>query len=354
LAVEACRGALDDAGVEEAVVDGIATFAAGDSARSEHVAYALGLDGTYFNLDIAGGGNVAVFIVTQTMLAIEAGLCDYALIYRALNSRSGKRFGSIQGRVEAEGFSQFGGPHGYLVPAQWYAMWARRHMHELGTTSEDFGQVAVTFRRHAGRNPHAMARDLLTLDDYMAGRWVCDPFRIFDCALEADGAVALLLTTRDRARDLRQVPIQMLGSAEFMGSGGHTDAWPDMTRMFSANVAPRLWERSGVRSSDVDLACLYDCFSYAALCSTEDFGFCAKGDAGGFYAAGRATYGGDLVINPHGGMLSEGYLHGLNNHFEAILQLRHQAGERQVPDAELALVSGGVAAYGGALVYAPG
>lgn len=352
MAAEACRVACADAGLAPGEVDGIGCFGVGDTPRSMEVAYALGRDGTRLNLDLAGGGHNSPLLVAQAMLAIEAGTCESVLVYRSLNGRSGVRFGSASGNQEVGGSLQFGAPHGYMVPPQWFALWARRHMAEYGTTEDDLGAVAVTFRRHAAANPHALLRTDLSYEDYLAGRWIAEPFRLFDCALEADGAVALLLTTAERARDLRQPPIRALASEAYMGAGGYVDAWRDMTRMYSAVAGPRLWDKSGVKPADIDVACLYDCFTYTALCTTEDFGFCAKGEGGAFYRDGRATYGGEVVINPHGGLLSEGYIHGFNHHFEAVLQLRGEAGTRQVEDAALALVSGGGPAYGSAILYA--
>ena len=352
MATESCRTALADAGLATQEVDGFGTFTVNDTPRSMEVAYALGLDGSRWNLDLSGGGHNSPLLVSQAALAIEAGVCEAVLLYRSLNGRSGKRFGSVEGAVAVGGSLQFGAPHGYVAPPQWFALWARRHMHRYATTSEDFGHVALTFRRHAEANEQALQRAPLDMDSYLASRWICEPFRLYDCALEADGAVALLLTTAMRARDLRQRSVRIVAGEAYMGAGGYVDAWPEMSEMYSAVVAPRLWRRSGLRPADVDVACLYDCFTYTALCATEDFGFCGKGEGGDFYADGRATHGGDVVINPHGGLLSEGYIHGFNHHYEAVLQLRDQGGARQVDGAKIALVSGGGPAYGSAILYA--
>ncbi len=352
MAAEACRAALADAGTSAGGVDGMASFSTGDSARTMEVAYAIGIDGLAFALDLSGGGNVATLVVAQAVQAVEAGACEAALVYRSLNSLSGHRYGRVDGAVSADGYAQYGGPHGYLVPGQWFAMFARRHMHEHGTTHEDLGRIAIQTRAHAVRNEHALLRKPLTMADYLASRWIYEPFRLFDCALESDGAAALLVTTAERARDLRQRPIRMLGHAAFAGAGGYTDQWHDMTRMYSARVASRLWERVGLGPSDMDVACLYDCFTYTTLGTFEDYGFCEKGCAGKAFAEGRATYGGDIVVNPHGGLLSEAYIHGMNHHYEAVLQLRGRAGARQVEGAELCLVTAGTGPYGGALVYA--
>jgi acetyl-CoA acetyltransferase len=352
MAAEACRAAIADCGIASDAIDGIATYAVGDSPRSMEVAYAIGRDGTRFNLDLFGGGHNAPIAVIQAMLAVEAGLCEAALVYRSLNGRSGVRFGSGDGAKSVGSVLQFGMPHGYAVPGQWFALWARAHMARYGTTEADLGAVAILARAHAARNPHALLREPITLDDYLASRWINDPFRLFDCALEADGAVALLVTTRERARDLAHPPIGALARQSWMGAGGYVDAWPDMTEMYTARLAAPLWAQAGLAPGDVDVACLYDCFTYTALCTAEDLGLCDKGEGGAFFASGRATYGGDVVVNPHGGLLCEGYIHGFNHHFEAIAQLRRTAGDRQVGDARVGVVTGGGPAYGSAIVYA--
>ncbi len=352
MAVEATRDALADAGLSVKDVDGMVAFSTGDSVSTGAVGYALGLEGLYFQSDVGGGGNVAALVMSHAFMAVESGNCDVAVVYRSLNSRSGHRFGTFAGPIQAGGDSQFSAPHGYMVPGQWFAMWARRHMLTYGTTNDDLGAIAVTYRSHAVNNTHAMARTPLTLEEYHDSRWINEPFHIYDCALEADGACALVVTTRERARDLRHRSVRLLGHVGYTGKAGQNDQWDDMTCMYSAFVAPRLWDRTGLKPSDMDFACLYDCFTYTALATTEDYGFCEKGEAGQFYRSGRATYGGDIVINPHGGLLSEGYIHGLNHHYEAVLQMRGDAGVRQVENPRLCLVSAGAAAYGSALVYA--
>jgi acetyl-CoA acetyltransferase len=234
------------------------------------------------------------------------------------------------------------------------AMWARRHQHEYGSTCEDLGRIAVTQRAHAVANPGAIARDPLTLDGYLAGRWINEPLRVYDCAFEVDGGVALVITSAERARDLAAPPVLIAGTADSHGHGGSWNQWPDPTEMFSARVAAKLAPKvAGVisRYDEVDVACIYDCFTYTVMAVMEDFGFAPKGQIGAYFAEGRATYGGDVVVNPHGGLLSEGYLHGLNTHYEAVLQLRGGAGPRQVPGAETALVTAGAGPFGGAAVY---
>jgi acetyl-CoA acetyltransferase len=362
LAREATLNALDDAGLSVADVDGMSSFSVADSVGTGELAYSLGLDGLYYFSDTVGGGNVAAKVVADAVWAVEAGACEVAVVYRALNSRSGKRFGTyadpVAGRVpggdvlRVGGANQFTAPHGYMVPGQWFAMWAQRHFKTYGTGTDDLGAIAVQYRAHAANNPHAIAQTPITLDDYHQSRWIMEPFHIYDCALEADGACALVVTTRERARDLKHTPVRMLGHIAYTGKDGDNDLYDDMTCMYSQFVGPRLWNLTGLKPKDMDLACLYDCFTYTALATTEDFGFCEKGEGGRFYKDGRGTYGGDVVINPHGGLLSEAYIHGLNHSYEAVAQLRGDADKRQVKDAELCLVSAGAAAYGSAMVLA--
>jgi acetyl-CoA acetyltransferase len=359
MATEAARHAVADAGLDVAAIDGIAQFAAGDSANPLSVGHALGLDELAWCLDVFGGGNVVASLIATASAAITSGQCTTAVVYRSLNGRSGKRFGQAGGgdavsppKLELGGEYQFAGPQGYMVPPQWLAMWARRHQHVHGSTCEDLGHIAITQRDHASRNPHAVQRTPITMDDYLAGRWINEPLRVYDCALEVDGAVALVLTTLERARDLARRPVTVLGFADSHGGGGSWDQWPDLTHMYSQAAATRLWSRTGLGPADIDVACMYDCFTYTVMATVEDFGFCPAGQAGAFFAEGRATFGGDVVVNPHGGLLSEGYIHGLNHHFEAALQLRGEADDgRQVEGAEVALVTAGAGPFGGAVVY---
>lgn len=354
LAADAVRDALSDAGVQASELDGGATFQVADSAAPMQVAHAVGSPGLRWNIDLMGGGNYATSVVANAAMAIQSGACEVAVAYRSLNGRSGRRFGRADGALRVGGERQFSAPHGYLTPPQWMAMWTREHQRVYGTTCEDLGRIAITQRDHAAPNAHAVKRERLTMDDYLEGRFINEPLRIYDCALEVDGAVAVVLTTKERARNLRSKPIQILGHAEFTGAGGSWDQWPDLTSMYSQRAGPELWDRAGVSPKDVDVACMYDCFTYTVMVTLEEFGFCERGQVGRYFEEGRATYGGDVVVNPHGGLLSEGYIHGLNHTYEAVLQLRGQAAQRQVPEAKLALVTAGAGPYGGGMVLAAG
>ncbi len=355
MAAEAVRAALDDAGLNEAEVDGIVGYAVGDSVRSIVVLDAIGVEESSWCQDVFGGGNHVGGVVSMAAAAIEHGECEVAVVYRSLNGYSGRRFGEVGSELldgmEFDPESQFSAPHGYLTPPQQLAMWARRHQHVYGSTNEDLGRICMTERAHAVANPHAIARTPLSMEEYLAGRMVNDPLRVFDCCYEVDGAVAIVLTGAERARRLRQPPVWLVGGADSFGQGATWDRWEDMGTMYGRHAAPRLWKRTGLTPGDMDIACFYDCFSITVMAGLEDFGFCEKGGVGRMFADGRATYGGEVVVNPHGGLLSEGYLHGMNHHYEAVLQLRGQAGARQVQRARFALVTSGAGAFGGAVIY---
>ncbi|MCD4533016.1 lipid-transfer protein [Nocardioides sp. cx-169] len=352
MGAEAARAALQDAGIAPAEVDGVIDFHTNDSASAQDVARAIGATDLGLAIDITGGGNLAVTVVGQAVAAVQAGTCDVVVVFRSLNGRSGNRYGSGERpAVPMRGELQFAALNGYVVPPMWIAMFAQRHRHVYGTTDEDFGHIAINTRNHAIANPHATQRKPITMEDYLSSRWIAEPFRLYDCCLETDGAVALVITTAERAGHLRHAPVRIAGFGEAHTHGGSWTNFPDLSDMYSSYASARLWASTGLRPADLDLACMYDCFTGTVMATVEDFGLCAKGETGAYFAEGRATYGGDVVINPHGGLLSEGYLHGMNHHYEAVLQLRCDAGERQVPDARHALVTAGAGPAGGALIY---
>jgi acetyl-CoA acetyltransferase len=351
MAAEAARSALLDAGLSGGEVDGVVDFQLNDSAAAAEVGGAIGASDLSLALDIFGGGNVACLAMAEGIRAVRSGQCDVVVVFRSLNGRSATRFGRGEDSPNLAGEFQYGAVNGYIIPPMWIGMWAQRHQHVYGTTAEDFGHIAITQRRHAAANPHASQRKIITMDDYLASRWIVEPFRLFDCCLETDGAVAIVLTTLDRARDLPHKPVVPLAEAEAHTYSNSWSQFPDLSTMYSHYAAKRLWNKTDLKPADVDVACMYDCFTYTVLATFEDFGFCDKGDVGEFFAAGKATYGGDVVVNPHGGLLSEGYIHGLNHHYEAALQLRGEAADRQVENAEISLVTAGAGPSGGAILY---
>jgi acetyl-CoA acetyltransferase len=357
LAQEACRNAMTDAGLAAADVDGLVSFTFNDSVPVIAVATALGLPGTRYAVDVQGGGNVANLVVQTAAMAIEAGLAESVLVYRAMNGRSGFRLGGGR-ELHAYGFSQYTAPYGWITYPQAMAMWCRRHMIEYGTTSEQLGRIAVACRANAVKNERAMQRQPMTLADHQASRMIVEPFHLLDICLETDGACAVLVTSAERARDLTRPPVYIMGAAYGGGPNQGDDLfdalrWPDLSRNYAGYIADELWAGAGVGPEDVDIAEIYDCFTYSVLSQLEGFGFCGVGEGGGFVEDGHLDGGGgkgDLAFNTHGGLLSEGYIHGLNHVVEAVEQLRGEAGPRQVPTPEIALTTAGAMTCGSALV----
>jgi acetyl-CoA acetyltransferase len=229
---------------------------------------------------------------------------------------------------------QYQVPYGHATPPQQFAMIGRAYLDKYGAVAEDFGAVAIAQREFARLNERALMRTPLTMDDYLGSRWIVEPLRLFDCCLETDAAVAVVVTSAERARDLRRVPVTISGAVWGSGHTLFSNDRADLTRSGAAESGPRLWRRAGLGPSDVDVAELYDAFTPLVLIQLEDYGFCAPGEGAGLVRAGT------LPVNTHGGHLSEGYVHGLNHLAEAVHQLRHECGDRQVAGAEVALSTG--------------
>jgi acetyl-CoA acetyltransferase len=288
------------------------------------------MDPNYTGSEILGGA-ASVGIVQRAVMAIEAGLCSACLCVFGDSGLSTP--GSFSyGRGEEAAFGLFGA-------AGLHALAAQRHMHRWGTKAEHFAEVAMAARAHAARAPHAQRPKPLNMDQYLESPFIAEPIRRADCCLVSDGAAAVLVVAKDRAADLRHAPTRILGhgqahSLSTFSSVEHFDALP------AARCGPATFVRAGVTPADIDLALLYDCFTIVVLMQLEDYGFCAKGEAGAFVEGGRIGPGGDLPVNTSGGLLAEGYGGGMLHIIEAVRQLRGEAGERQVADAEVALVSG--------------
>jgi len=228
------------------------------------------------------------------------------------------------------------------VPGQWYAMIARRHMIEFGTTREDAGNFAVAMRKHANINPNAMMRDVpMSMDDYMNSKPVFDPFHLLDCCLESDGAGAFIVSSAAQARDAPHKPVYISGAAQAKPAcSDDLCNRPDMFEIGLTKAAPRAFTMAGMRPSDMNGAMIYDCFSYVALLELEEAGFCKRGEVGGFVKDGRIELGGEFPINTHGGLLSEAHIAGINHVIEAVHQLRGDGGARQIKNAERIAVTG--------------
>jgi acetyl-CoA acetyltransferase len=357
LATEACRNAVADAGLELGDVDGIASFRfMEDSVPTQAVATTLGLDPANYLLDSALGGQAPCYLVMHAAMAVDAGLADTVVIYRALNGRSGARVGTNRVPGPATDFRY---PVGFSAYAQFIAMWARRYLIETGATNDDLAEVAIAQREWATLNERAMLRKPLTIDEYYAAPWVADPFRVPDCTIEVDGACAVVVTSLERARDLRHVPVVVEGAAYVAGRGpgldmGDAMLWPDLSRNYTSLIADDLWGSAGITADDVDIAEIYDCFTTSALLGIEGLGLAPRGGGGDLIRSGVTRPGGSKPINTNGGLLSEGYLHGMNTVAEAVLQLQGRCGERTVASAETCVVTSGALTDGSGLVLAKG
>lgn len=342
LAARAVKAAVKDAGLQVRDIDGLATFGVNDSISPNVLAQSLGIQSMRYYVDQWLGGSVSLSILGHAALAVSAGVADCIVCYRALNGRSEIRMsGSSSSRLRPPWDMQFRVSAGYIAPSQEIAMAARAHMLRYGTTAEDLGRIAILSRQNACDNERAMMREPITMDDYLASRWIVEPFRKFDCCLETDGAVAVVVVSAERATDLPHRPVLIQGAAWGGGVNIVNNGYTDLAESPAKLIAPRLYEAAGIGPADIDFAELYDCFTYTALSQIEGYGFAEPGGVPAMLADGafdRAT--GSLPINTHGGLLSEGYIHGMNHVFEAVQQIRGEAAHRQVARHDVALVTG--------------
>ena len=343
LALEACYKAIGDAGLEVTDIDGVATYAVGDSTLSYVVADALGIEDTAYFLDHLGGGSASQSTIAAAAMAVHSGVATNVLCYRALNSRSGFRMGGTGREPRTAGDAQYQSPYGHLAPGQAVAMGARMHMERYGTTKDQLGAVAVTFRQHASMNERALMRTPITLDDYHASRMISDPLQLLDFCLESDGACAFVITSAERARDLPQPPVYVSGVGYGPGRTLYSKAWMDPTESGARFMAPRLFGMAGVTPADIDVACIYDAFTYMVVVQMEDLGFCKLGEGADYVGGGRLGLGGEFPTNLDGGLLSHshnGNPSGLHL-IEVVRQLRGEVEpERQVEDPKIGFVHG--------------
>jgi acetyl-CoA acetyltransferase len=347
LAVQACRQAVADAGLAHDDVDGIVSFSVmHDSVPTQAVATALAVPQLRFSLDIDLGGQAPCHLVAQAAAAVSTGQARHVLVFRAMNGRSGDRVGTMQ--FHGTG-AQFRYPIGYDAYLMYCAMWGQRFLYETGQSSEDLAAVAVSQRRYAERNERAYRREPLDIETYRAAPFVVEPYRAADCTVEVDGACAVLVSALDRARDLRHPPAVVASGGYRAGPRPGLDIgdhllWEDYTRNYTSHLRDELFAAAGVTPADVQVAEIYDCFTSTVLMGLEGLGLCERGGAGELVRSGR------LPINTHGGLLSEGYLHGMNTVAEAALQVQGRGGDRQVPDHDVAVVTSGALMDGSAMV----
>ena len=349
LALEACTAACDDAGLPTNLVDGLVTYTMETNPENE-IMRGLGIKELKHFSRVHFGGGAPCGTVELAAMAVNEGVADYVLCYRAFNERSGRRFGAgvhdqpASATAEAAQFA-WTSPYGLLTPASWVAMFASRIMHEYGVTSEDFGAVAVADRKHAATNPAAFFYGKpITLEEHQASRWIVEPLHLLDCCQETDGGQALLVTTKERARDLKGTSAIINAAAQGMADE------QQMMRSYAreslvglpemGTCARQIWESSGLGPDDIQTAVIYDHFTPFVLPQLEEFGFCKRGEAKDFIANGAIELGGRLPINTHGGQLGEAYLHGMNGIAEGVRQIRGTA-VNQVDNVVNVLVTGG-------------
>ena len=345
LALEAIVNAANDAGIPVDELDGFASYAT-ERQSPATLAAALGVKQLrYESLHWGGGGGGAPAGAMMAMLAVATGVANYVVAYRSLAQGQFGRFGQSRagaGQVVG-GEAAFMAPYGLVTPPQTFAMQARRHMHDYGTTSLQMGAVSVASYKHAQANPRAvMYGRPITLEDHQSSRMIADPYRLYDCCQETDGACAVILTTLERARDLKQKPVSIMGAsqgASYRGAAGAHN-WPEYPSAAFRSVASDLYARAGVGPRDIDVAQIYENFTGMVIMSLEDHGFCGTGEGGPFVEGGRIEIGGELPINTSGGNLAEAYIHGFELVVEGVRQLRGSS-TCQVPGAEICLVAGG-------------
>jgi acetyl-CoA acetyltransferase len=352
LITQAALAAIDDAGLAPTDIDGIVRCDM-DTVLHNDLAHSLGIRELTYWSEVGPGGVAPCAMVGQAVGAILSGQASTVLVVRGLNGRSGRRFGLAAGdghdherRVGGSGsYDEFFGPYGMLTPGQVFAMMARRHMLDFGTTPEQLAQIALTCRARANANPRAQMHDRpLMLDDCLSARMIAAPLRLYDFCLETDGACAVVVTRADRAADCRQRPVLIRAVAQ----ASIPDPQPGLqfpvlmresiTELPARSVAATLYRRAGLGPDDVDVAQVYDCFTITVLLQLEDWGFCKKGEGGPFVAGGEIDIGGQIPINTGGGHLSEGYIHGMNHVVEGVRQVRGTS-TSQVPGAEVCLVT---------------
>lgn len=341
LYLEASLAAIKDAGLTPADIDGIIPYS-NSPVVAEDLVTNFGIPDLRFSAMTPLGGASPVAALQTAAAMVTTGVCKHVLVALGRNGSSGSRIGNrVQEMPQFRLIGEFEMPLGAIAPAQLYAPMARRHMELYGTTSLQFAEVAVSTRANAIAHGNAMMSKPLTVEDHQSSRMISDPLRLFDCSLESDGAAAFVLSRASQARDMRAPVVEVLGVGE-----GHPDSpsaitqRPDIIELGLAKAAGRVFGEAGVKPSDIDVAEIYDCFTYTVLAQLEALGFCGPGEGGPFVEGGRIRLDGDLPINTHGGLLSQAHMAGMNHIVELVRQMRGEAGATQVANARLGLVTG--------------
>lgn len=355
LTLDACLAAIGDAGLEVSDIDGLSTYpgmmqgpAGFSGANATEVHDALRLRVGWFDSGIETAGQLGSVI--KACLAVAAGLATHVLCFRSVWEASAQGKGRRQG-IGAGGGGDFRAsdslqwtlPFAAPSAAIWIAMFAQRHFHEYGTTREQLAQIALNARKNAALNPRAIYTEPLTMEDYLAARTISTPFCLYDCDVPADGATAFIVSSTERSSDMRRRPIGVEAVGTALRGRPSWDQFDDLTTMANRDAAAQLWTRTDLRPADVDVAELYDGFSFLTLSWLEALGFCKVGEGGAFIEGGkRIALDGELPLNTHGGQLSAGRLHGYGFLHEACVQLWGEGGPRQVAgDPRVAAVAAG-------------
>ncbi|MGH8432058.1 MAG: thiolase C-terminal domain-containing protein [Solimonas sp.] len=353
LAAECAKAACDDAGISPQDIDGMITFTI-DNSDEMMLARCLGVKDLAYSTRIPGAGAAAAATIYQAMALVNAGLCTNVLIWRAMNERSQYRFGQNPSNTTSYQSGNGTGsllwcvPFGAMTPASWGALQAQRYMHKYGVTNRDLGYISVQQRAYAATNPKAWFYNKpITLEDHQASKWIMEPIlRLLDCCQESDGGQAILVTSLERARDLKQKPVRILGATQSMPYNVEVISnyyHEDLTVMPEAQgTGRRLWEQTGLKPSDMQAAMIYDAFTPHVLLQLEGFGFCKPGEGKDFVKSGAMAIDGILPVNTHGGLLGEAYIHGMNSMAEGVRQVRGSS-VNQVRNVTNVLVSSGMA-----------
>ncbi|MYC07418.1 MAG: hypothetical protein F4X57_09650 [Chloroflexi bacterium] len=326
LGVEAIRNAIYDAGLTPQDVDGMLSYHGGDSTPSTTMMYDLGMRLNFY-MDCSGGGSSTEALVGLAIGAIEAGMCDTVAIFRAMNGYSQVRIGGTGARAAAPigGSDLMKRTYGVASAVQNFAFTFTRHMMEYGVTGEDLAHIKVTHSKHASNNPKALMKQRVTVDDVVNSRWIVKPCaHLLDCCLETDNATCIIVTSAERAKDLRHTPAYIMavqGRGSKPGGDFHYQYAP-ITRVAGHYIGPRLFELAGITHDDIDVTGCYDAFTYTTLLQFEDYGFCEKGEGKEYVKSGITDLGGRRPNNTSGGHLCEGYTHGMNMVIENVRQLR--------------------------------
>ncbi len=367
LTLDACLAAIEDAGLTTADIDGIATYPGGldnppgfSGAGVVEVQDALRLDLDWWSGGLERPSQLGAVI--DAVLAVSAGLAKHVLCFRSVYEGSAQGSGGRaavmpggsggSGGFRASGFMEWTLPFSAPSAAVWIAMFAQRHFHEYGTTREQLAQIALNARKNAALNPKGIYRDPMSMDDYLNARMISTPFCLYDCDVPCDGGTAVIVSRVDTIPDLRKPAIQVEAMGTALRGRPSWDQFDDLSSMAVRDAGPQLWSRTDLKPSDVQLAEMYDGFSFITMCWLEAMGFCGKGESGPFVEGGQnIALDGVLPLNTNGGQLSSGRLHGFGFIHEAVTQLWGEGGDRQVPnDPEVGVACAGGGPMAGALL----